>query len=483
MPARRPPAPAESPEALARGVVEACADCDVCRTMLADAECPVLDALYRLHDREAEGRGAITAGDLRRMVGLCTFCGLCGCADIRGQIVAAKTGFVAREGLPLALRALADVGRLGTICGALPGLANRLAGNGRLGALARRLGGIHPERRLPRIPGESFDAWARRRGLHRPPAESGAPRVAYFVGCSGRFLFPEVPRAAVALLEAAGAAVFVPEQVCCGMPTLLEGDWEKTLTLARENAARLARLVDEGFTIVASCPTCGYVLRNLWRERAYYAEAYQALSGGDGEFLRVPGEGAAADAEGFMRLRRSMYGKILRDDGYFAPVDPLARIRVGENVRDLGEYLRATGGLSQAAAQMEAPPGRLVYFAPCHQREQKIGRPYRELLKAIPGIDLAVVDGAYDCCGMGGLMGFKQDFHRQSLDLGRPLAEKLRALRPHRVVTDCLSCRLQLRQMTPYPVSHPLEVLAEAGCSLSGSPAPRDRRRRGGPSG
>ena len=146
--------------------------------------------------------------------------------------------------------------------------------------------------------------------------------------------------------------------------------------------------------MVTSCPTCGYVLRNLWRERAYYSEAYQALSGGNEEFLRVPGEGAAADAEGFVRLRRSMYGKILRDDGYFAPVDPLARIRVGENVRDLGEYLRATDGFRRAAARIQAPAGRLVYFAPCHQREQKIGMPYRELLEAILGIDLGPTTAA-----------------------------------------------------------------------------------------
>ncbi len=200
MPDLPPPAADESLEALARGVVEACVDCDVCRYMLADAECPVFDALYRLHDREAEGHGPITGDDLRGMVGICTFCGLCGCADIRGKIIAAKTGFVARKGLSFSLRALSDVGRLGKICGAAPGLVNRLAGNGRMGALARRLGGIHPECRLPKIPGESFDTWVRRRGLHQFPAKGAAPKVAYFVGCSGRFLFPEVPRAAVALL-------------------------------------------------------------------------------------------------------------------------------------------------------------------------------------------------------------------------------------------------------------------------------------------
>jgi glycerol-3-phosphate dehydrogenase subunit C len=38
--------------------------------------------------------------------------------------------------------------------------------------------------------------------------------------------------------------------------------------------------------------------------------------------------------------------------------------------------------------------------------------------------------------------------------------EKIRALNPDTVVTDCLSCRLQLTQMTPFAVRHPLEILA-----------------------
>jgi glycerol-3-phosphate dehydrogenase subunit C len=42
---------------------------------------------------------------------------------------------------------------------------------------------------------------------------------------------------------------------------------------------------------------------------------------------------------------------------------------------------------------------------------------------------------------------------------------KIEALNPDAVVTDCLSCRLQLTHTTTLPVRHPLEILA-AGVQL-----------------
>ena len=156
---------------------------------------------------------------------------------------------------------------------------------------------------------------------------------------------------------------------------------------------------------------------------------------------------------------KSIYGKLLRDDGYFAGIDPLQRVKVAENTFDAGEYL--LGHIREGAP----PPAlvermvRLVYFVPCHQREQQIGRPYLELLQIIPGLTLEVVDGPYDCCGMGGNMGFKKDFHEASLRLAAPVLKKIRDLSPDGIVTDCLSCRLQFSHALPYPVVHPVEVL------------------------
>jgi len=42
--------------------------------------------------------------------------------------------------------------------------------------------------------------------------------------------------------------------------------------------------------------------------------------------------------------------------------------------------------------------------------------------------------------------------------------ERIEAIQPERLVTDYLSCRLQFRQMVPYKVFHPIEILSEAYC-------------------
>ena len=67
----------------------------------------------------------------------------------------------------------------------------------------------------------------------------------------------------------------------------------------------------------------------------------------------------------------------------------------------------------------------MVYFAPCHQREQGIGSPYEKLLALIPGLNIEPVGGAMDCCGMGGSLGLKKGFHEASVNLGKPLMKKM----------------------------------------------------------
>jgi glycerol-3-phosphate dehydrogenase subunit C len=452
-----------APEAIALAVVDACADCEVCRFMMA-SECHFFDELYRLHDRAKTNGHAISPDDLRGLVDLCHYCTLCGCPDIRADIIEAKTLFAERDGLGLGPRLLEDVARLGNTCGVFPHLTNRLFANEVAARAFKRLAGVHADRPLPTLPEKSFDSWARGQGLMRKPENGADHKVAYFAGCSGRYLFPEIPRALVKIMQRHGVRVYFPEQQCCGMPTLLEGDRKKTLAFAEGNVKRLARLVADGFTIVCSCPTCGYVLKKLLKERAHYAEAYQASIGAPEDVLMVPVEGRIADTGEpvFQRYRKSIYGSILKDDGYFAPIDPLQRIAVAENTLDAGEYLnrfpRVTGVETPSAATYQ----RLVYFAPCHQREQDIGRPYQQMLQTLPGIDVEVVDGPYDCCGMGGIMGYKRDFHAHATRLGARVTAKVDALAPEAIVTDCLSCRLQFLHLADYPVVHPLEVLAEA---------------------
>jgi glycerol-3-phosphate dehydrogenase subunit C len=164
----------------------------------------------------------------------------------------------------------------------------------------------------------------------------------------------------------------------------------------------------------------------------------------------------------FDSLQKIIYKSILKDDGYFSSISPLKRIAVAENTYDLGEYLAYFLKKGELSRDFGPVPGRMIYYPPCHLREQGIGSPYLELLKMIPGISLESVQGRFYCCGLGGIMGFKKDFHASSLQLGRDLMKKIQEINPERIVTDCLSCRIQFHQLLSYEVVHPIEILLES---------------------
>ena len=154
--------------------------------------------------------------------------------------------------------------------------------------------------------------------------------------------------------------------------------------------------------------------------------------------------------------------KFLKTTVIFSTLSPLKRIQVAENTYDLGDFLGNLLKLGELKTTFGPVSDQMVYYPPCHLREQNIGRPYLDLLQTIPGINLEPIKGSLFCCGMAGIMGFKREFHQASIHLGGRLMQKIKALNPENIVTDCLSCRLQFTQLTPYRVIHPIEVLNQA---------------------
>jgi glycerol-3-phosphate dehydrogenase subunit C len=152
----------------------------------------------------------------------------------------------------------------------------------------------------------------------------------------------------------------------------------------------------------------------------------------------------------------------MRDEGYFSGLDPLKRVALAEKTLDVGEYLlnlHRSGELKNDFAPIKR---QAVYFPPCHQREQEFGQPYLELLGLLPGLKFDSIQGNLYCCGLAGVMGFKQDFHEASIQLGSRLKRKIEELNPETLLTDCLSCRLQFNQELQCQVKHPIELLAES---------------------
>ncbi len=167
-----------------------------------DESCLFFPELYRLYDREVETGQRIPPEALRQLVDKCNFCALCPCPNIRADIIRAKTGFTERDGLKFGARAIEDVARIGKLCGALPGLTNRLLRSDIAGGAIKRALGIHHDRKLPEFP---------RRELYRPgpgskafdakPESAAGRKAAYFAGCTARYIFPEVARATVEVLR------------------------------------------------------------------------------------------------------------------------------------------------------------------------------------------------------------------------------------------------------------------------------------------
>ncbi len=445
-----------TPEQIMRKVLADCADCDTCRFLMEEG-CLFFPELYRLFDREKEEGTPVSDAEMYELAQLCTLCDLCPCPNVREDIIKAKTAFVHRDGLPVRQRFLADVQRFGQITSQMPALIKRSLELPGMKGMLKKAAGIHPSRQMTSLPRESFFRWADKKGLGG--VYSGhEPKVAYFAGCTAGFLFPQVAKATVAVLEYNNIKVHVPLQQCCGMPTLVEGEKNSTLQRAGLNLESLLRTVDQGYDPVCSCPTCGYLMKVLLREGAVYSRAYQEAVGAEEDEIKIPKEGM----QGFTRLNKALYGQLLQDDGYFSDLDPLDRIALSSQVQDIGQYLQRLSEQRRLNLPVGEVKARMVYFAPCHQREQKMGSPYTGLLSKVPGLHIQQVGGSLDCCGMGGSLGMKESFYQASIQLGQPLVNKIQAASPEAIVTDCLSCRIQFEHLLSYPVFHPLEILSQS---------------------
>ena len=121
---------------------------------------------------------------------------------------------------------------------------------------------------------------------------------------------------------------------------------------------------------------------------------------------------------------------LYKDEGYFAPMSALKRIKISSHTYDLGEYLRDLHRDGKLNTDFGPVSARMAYYPPCHLREQMIGEPYADLLSLVPGISMERIDGAFYCCGISGIMGFKRDFHEVSVEMGSRLMKKIRTIDP-----------------------------------------------------
>ncbi len=401
-----------------RRVSDICHTCRRCYDL-----CPSFDVLFRALDRpEVDGEAdRLPAEDLGRFSDLCFECRLCipHCpyypphlseVDIPRLVLRGRAAQVKQDGKPrLRERILASVDAVGRLsCAAAP-VVNAV-NEGRLPRIVlEKTLGVHRDRLLPTFAGETFLAWWKRRGGATEPTER-APRherVALFVTCSFNYNAPEVAKAAVAVLEKNGCEVVVPDQSCCGMPFLESGDMDSAQECRLDNVDAFLPFAEKGYAIVAPGPTCSLTLK----------KEYPVLAG-----------------------------------------DPRGAAVAAATV-DLCEYLmrrHAEGRLSRDFARR---PGKVLYHVPCHLKVQDIGFTSRDLLALIPGAEVEMVEA---CTGHDGTWSMKTEYFPLSMEIGKPVFERVQSARPDAVATDCPLAGVQIRQGSGRVTKHPIQILAEA---------------------
>ncbi|MCG8565038.1 MAG: (Fe-S)-binding protein [Desulfobacterales bacterium] len=253
---------------------------------------------------------------------------------------------------------------------------------------------------------------ARRRSAIRAKENQKTP-IAYFLGCGTNVFTPRVAQATVNILERLGFEPSIPRLSCCGGPHFAAGDMEKARRLARKNIENLAALDPE--TIVTDCATCAHTL---------------------------------ADYAAFFPTDHPLQATI-------ATLAP--------RVKDLNAFLVEALASQAPREKTGQPPLKVTYHDPCHAvRGMGVQAEPRQIIHALPGLELVEMDGADSCRGGAGSYAFRHPAMSQKI-----LDRKIQAIAETGadiLATSCPSCTLQLgaglrRAGLSIPVLNPVELL------------------------
>jgi glycolate oxidase iron-sulfur subunit len=243
--------------------------------------------------------------------------------------------------------------------------------------------------------------------------------VGMLTGCVQSVFFPQVNAATARVLALEGCDVVIPRgQGCCGALSLHSGREAEAVTFAQRTIATFEQAgVD---VVVVNSAGCGSAMKE-----------YERLLGGS----EWAGRAAA------------MSGR----------------------VRDLSEFLAGLG----PAAERHPLPVTAAYHDACHLgHAQRITRQPRELLRAIPGLNLVELPDAGTCCGSAGVYNLLQP--EAAGELGARKAQAVLDAGAPLLVSANPGCSLQIAAALAdrgeqVAVAHVVEIL---DASLRGLPPP-----------
>ncbi|MBL8826430.1 MAG: 4Fe-4S dicluster domain-containing protein [Planctomycetaceae bacterium] len=400
--------------------VAMCNGAGVCRKTQTGTMCP---SFMATGDEEHSTRGRANAlrqvlsGNLpadeltgEKMFGTFALCLQCkGCkAECPSNVDVAKLKiefldhFWRRHGAPLGVKLMANVHQLNRFGSALAPMSNWLNKLPGSAWLREKLLGIDRRRPLPEFERNHFAAWFDAR-----PKVTQAARgpIVLLDDCLTSYCEPNVNRAAVRVLEAAGYEVHRAGLSCCGRAMISKGLLGPAKQLVAENVSKLLPWAKQGVPIVGCEPSCLLTL----------TDEYLDLLPGD-------------DTRTIAAQARLIDSHLIRE-------------RIELPLRKTAE-----------------PPQPVLLHGHCYQKALVGTSECRAALELAPGTKVTTLDSG--CCGMAGSFGYEH--YNVSMQIGsRVLFPAVNAQPAATVVAPGFSCRHQIEHGTARRALHPIEYLAE----------------------
>ncbi|MDY6821910.1 MAG: FAD-linked oxidase C-terminal domain-containing protein, partial [Deferribacterota bacterium] len=228
----------------------------------------------------------------------------------------------------------------------------------------------------------------------------GEKKVLFFAGCYYSYFEPAVGLKTVEILKNIGFTVITPRQYCCGVPMIPKGMANAAKERIYKNLESWGNLIDDVDNIVVSCSSCGLALMSEW-----------------GNFIN-----------------NSRVNKI-KDK----------TIHITKLLDRYKDYLYIEDSSIKA------------YHIPCHLKVQKDSDATANLINNLDKNNLKVLDS--NCCGMAGSWGLLSDNYSLSSKIGKDLDDKIKESECSIVITDCPTCRMQIKDLSNVKVLHPVELI------------------------
>lgn len=404
-------------------VFDICHGCRRC-VSLCDAFPTLFDLVDESSTMEVDG---VAKEDYKKVVDQCYLCDMCYMSkcpyvpphewnlDFPHLMLRAKAKEFRDQGASFRNKALTSTDRIGALA-SIPIIdvtVNAMNQNKTFRRVLEKQLGVHHKAVIPTYYSNTL------RKRVGPMAQSITPepigdttgKVAFYATCYGNYNSPQLGEDFYKVFQHNEIQIeLVPKEQCCGMPKMELGDLEAVEKLKNANIPVLAKLVDDGFDLIAPIPSCVLM----------YKQELPLLFPDDSEVRKV-------------------------QRAFFDPFEYL--------------FLRHKGGALKTNFQNNL--GDISYQVACHLRVQNIGLKTRDILNLVPETKVNAIER---CSGHDGTYAVKVETYDKAVKIAKPVVRKVDSADAQHFISDCpmaASHISNLSEKTEKP-EHPMTLLRQA---------------------